>query len=160
MTCKIYFRNILLNILHGIKGNMTGVQPVSRHVEQVSLFLRVGRHQHSTITNFCVTSSVSLIHWLVNMSRYSHFIVHIGTWYLTVLKITVSKVWRSITTKTRGLRSRMAFPRNRKFRKFPVLSIWEHPLPGPDLAPAFGTALFSVLFKVGKHLGIPERFPN
>ena len=56
----------------------------------------------------------------------------------------------------------MAFPGNRKFleifRKFPVPSIQEHPLPGPDLVPAFGTALFPVSFKVGKHSEITERF--
>ena len=58
---------------------------------------------------------------------------------------------------TRGLRSRMAFPGN---QKFPVPSIWEHPLPGPDLVPAFVTALFRVSFKVGKHSGIPKLFPG
>ena len=47
-----------------------------------------------------------------------------------------------------------------KSGKFPIPSIREHPLPGPDLVPAFGTALSPVSFKVGKHSGIPERFPN
>ena len=42
------------------------------------------------------------------------------------------------------------FPGTRNFPeksgKFPVLSIQEHPLSGPDLVPAFGTALFLVSF--------------
>ena len=50
----------------------------------------------------------------------------------------------------RGLRSRMPFPRNRifpkKYRKFPVPSIREHPLNGPDSVPAFGTGCFPVSF--------------
>ena len=36
------------------------------------------------------------------------------------------------------------FPK--KFGKFPVPSIREHPLPGPDLVPAFGTGCFPVSY--------------
>ena len=50
------------------------------------------------------------------------------------------------------------FPK--KSGKFPVPSIREHPLPGPESVPALGTGCFPVSFLVGKHLGIPERFPN
>ena len=54
------------------------------------------------------------------------------------------------------------FPRTgyfpKKSGKFPVPSIWEHPIPGPDSVPAFGTGCFPVSFKVGKHSGIPKCF--
>ena len=53
-----------------------------------------------------------------------------------------------ITTVSRGLHSRMPFPGNQFFPKkngkFPVPSIWEHPLPGPDSVPAFETGCFPV----------------
>ena len=46
-------------------------------------------------------------------------------------------------SKIRGLRSQMAFAGTGNFPeksgKFPVQSIREHPLPGPDLVPTFGT---------------------
>ena len=59
------------------------------------------------------------------------------------LIFVIYKSYSKCTTPIRGLRSRMAFPGN---RKFPVPSIREHLLPGPDLVPAFGTALFPVSF--------------
>ena len=39
------------------------------------------------------------------------------------------------------------FPKNSG--KFPVPSIWEHPLSGPNLVPAFGTGFFPACFKSG-----------
>ena len=43
----------------------------------------------------------------------------------------------------------MPFPGYRIFPKkswkFPVPSIPEHPLPGPDLVPAFGTGLYDII---------------
>ena len=64
----------------------------------------------------------------------------------------------------RGLRFQMPFSGNRIFPpkngKFLVPSIWELPLPGPDSLPALGTGCFPVSFKVGKHSGISECFPN
>ena len=48
----------------------------------------------------------------------------------------------------------------KKSGKFPFLSIWEHPIPSSDSVPAFRTGCFLVSFKVEKHSGIPECFPN
>ena len=42
------------------------------------------------------------------------------------------------------------------FQKFPVPSIWEHPLPGPDSVPAFGTGFFPFCFKLGNILEFPN----
>ena len=53
------------------------------------------------------------------------------------------------------------FPGNRYFpqksRKFPVPSIREHPIPGPDSVPAFGTGCFPVSFYKG-FLGKVSKF--
>ena len=48
----------------------------------------------------------------------------------------------------------------KKSGKFPVPSIREHPLPGPNSVQAFETGCFPVSFLVGKYSGIPERFLN
>ena len=49
----------------------------------------------------------------------------------------------TLWTCFRGLRSRMPFPGyqifTKKSGKFPIPSIQEHPLPGPDLVPVFRT---------------------
>ena len=74
----------------------------------------------------------------------------------------------TLWTCFRGLRSRMPFPGyqifTKKSGKFPIPSIQEHPLPGPDLVLAFRTGipdwLFPGFFQVSKHSGIPERFAN